>query len=76
MKFCKNIDGAHLHHKEILHANIHIIGAKCRHLGGSAPPQVWSLWEAVVLGSGAVEEAVVWQDSTQTYRSQLNPKII
>ena len=30
----------------------------------------------MVLGSGAVEEAVVWQDSTQTYRLQLNPKIM
>ena len=27
-----------------------------------SPPQVWSLWRAVVLGNGAVEEAVVWQD--------------
>ena len=29
-------------------------------------------WGAVVLGNGVVEEAVVWQDSTQTYRLQLN----
>ena len=27
-------------------------------------------------GNGAVEEAVVWQDSTQTYKLQLNPKIM
>ena len=32
--------------------------------------------EAVVLGNGAVEEAVVWQDSTQTYRLQLYPNYI
>ena len=43
---------------------------------GGAAPQVWSLWGAVVLGNGAVEEVVVWQDSTQTYRLQLNPKIM
>ena len=30
----------------------------------------------VVLGSGTGEEAVVWQDSTQSYRLQLNPKIM
>ena len=27
-------------------------------------------------GRGAVEEAVAWQDFTQTYRLQLNPKIM
>ena len=37
---------------------------------------MWVPVGAVVLGSGAVEEAVVWQDSTQTYRLQLNPKIM
>ena len=30
----------------------------------------------MVPGSGAVEEAVVWQDFTQTYRFQLNHKIM
>ena len=53
------------------------IAAKCGYLeGGARPPQVWSLWGAVVPGSGVVEEAVVWQDFTQTYRLQLNPIIM
>ena len=37
--------------------------------------QVWVPGEAVVSDSGAVERVVVWQDFTQTYRLQLNPKI-
>ena len=36
-------------------------------MGTGGGGQVWSLWGAVVVGNGAVEEAVVWQDSTQTY---------
>ena len=42
---------------------------------GGAPPGLEPVG-AVVLGSGAVRQAVVWQDSTQTYRLQLNPKIM
>ena len=45
------------------------IGAKCGYLEGAPPPQGWSLWGPVVLGN-------VWQDSTQTYWLQLNPKIM
>ena len=45
---------------------VSLIGAKCGYLGGGG----------VVPGSGAVEEAVVWQDFTQTYRLQLTPKIM
>ena len=41
----------------------------------SPPPGLEPVGGAVVLGSGAVEEAVVWQDSTQTYRLQLNSKL-
>ena len=53
----------HIKNDSLYLANILSIGAKCGYLGGS-PPQVWSLWRAVVLGNGAVEEAVVlvWQD--------------
>ena len=50
--------------------SVKTIGAKCGYLGGMAPPQVWTLAGAVVLGSGTVEEAMVWQESTQTYRLQ------
>ena len=44
--------------------------------GGGGAPQVWSLCGAIEPGSGAVEEAVVCQDFTQTFRLQLNPKIM
>ena len=43
--------------------------------GGPPPPGLERVG-AVVLGSGAVDEAVVWQDSTPTYRLQLNPIIM
>ena len=33
-------------------------------------------WVGRGAGNGAVEEAMVWQESTQTYRLQLNPKIM
>ena len=48
---------------------LYIIGAKCGYLGGAG-------LEPVAPVSGAVEEAVVWQDFTQTNRLQLNPKIM
>ena len=43
--------------------------------GGDGPPGLEPVG-SLMLGNGAVEEAVVWQDSTQTYRSQPNPKIM
>ena len=42
---------------------------------GALPPGLEPVGSGM-LGSGTVEEAVVWQDSTQTYRLQLNPKIM
>ena len=44
-------------------------------VSGGTPPGLEPVG-AVVLGNGAVEEAVVWQDSTQTYRLPQNPKIM
>ena len=48
------------------------IGTKCGYLGVAATPGL----EPVVPDSGAVEEAVVWQDFTKTNRLQLNSKIM
>ena len=42
--------------------------------GGAEPPGLEPVG-GVVLGNGAMEEAVAWQASTQTYRQQLNTRL-